>query len=106
MSKRVILLILLGIFILLLVGCAPVENPKMNADLVEGTIAGFWYGLWHGLIMPVTFVISLFTSKVGVYEVYNNGGWYNFGYLIGLSIIFGGSGGGAACRRKVVVVRD
>ncbi len=61
--------------------------------------AGFWQGLWHGIIAPITFIISLFNDNVSIYEVANNGGWYNFGFLIGMSIIFG-SGGGAAGRRR------
>ena len=66
----------------------------------EGEIAGFWQGLWHGLISPFTFLISLFSDTVHIYEIYNNGGWYNFGFLLGASIIFGGSSGGAARRRR------
>ncbi|WP_269093420.1 hypothetical protein [Aliarcobacter butzleri] len=27
---------------------------------------------------------GLFGANVNIYEVYNNGNWYNFGYLIGL----------------------
>jgi hypothetical protein len=45
------------------------------------------------------FIISLFNDSVGIYEMHNNGGWYNFGFLLGASIIFGGSGGGA-CRGR------
>jgi hypothetical protein len=48
----------------------------------------------------VTFIVSLFSDVAHVYEVHNNGGWYNFGFLLGVSIIFGGSGGGAARRRE------
>ena len=45
-------------------------------------------GLWHGIITPVTFVISLFNENVNIYEVHNNGNWYNFGFVFGLSIVF------------------
>src|SRR4029453_15059077 len=31
--------------------------------------AGFWLGLWQGLISPITFIVSLFTSSVNIYEV-------------------------------------
>jgi hypothetical protein len=65
----------------------------------EGRVAGFWLGLWHGIIAPVTFVISLFSDKVHVYEVHNNGNWYTFGFLLGLAIVLGG-GGGAAARKR------
>jgi hypothetical protein len=53
--------------------------------------AGFWLGLWHGVICPIAFIVSLFNHHVGIYEVANNGGWYNFGFVLGLSMAFGGS---------------
>ena len=62
--------------------------------------AGFWLGLWHGVITPVTFLISLFTDEVNIYDVHNNGNWYDFGYVLGLSVIFSGGGGGAAASRR------
>jgi hypothetical protein len=37
-------------------------------------LAGFWLGLWQGLISPITFLISLFTSEVNIYEVQNISG--------------------------------
>lgn len=46
--------------------------------------AGFLGGLWHGLIAPITFVVSLFVSGVSIYETNNNGRWYEFGFLIGI----------------------
>lgn len=52
---------------------------------------GFLAGLWHGLIMPITFIISLFDSGVRIYEANNNGRWYEFGFVIGASATFGGS---------------
>lgn len=54
--------------------------------------AGFWLGLWHGIIVPVTFVISLFTDSVSVYEVSNNGNWYDFGFFLGIMLALGGAG--------------
>lgn len=57
--------------------------------------AGFWAGFWHGLISPITFIVSLFNSGVRIYETNNNGRWYDFGFLIGVSGAFGGSGSAA-----------
>ena len=54
--------------------------------------AGFWAGLWHGLIVPITFFVGLFHSGVRIYEVNNNGGWYDFGFIIGVAGSFGGGG--------------
>jgi len=59
-----------------------------------GEVPGFFGGLWHGLIAPIAFVGSLFTD-VRMYAFPNSGGWYDFGFLLGLGVW----GGGAAARR-------
>ena len=59
--------------------------------------AGFLLGLWHGIIAPISFVGSLFLDDVAMYAVNNNGGWYDFGFVIGAGILFGG--GGKASKR-------
>lgn len=84
---------------LLVAGCAPSANDLVNAATPQP--AGFWLGLWHGIIAPLTFAISLFSDRVGMYEVRNNGGWYDLGYLIGLGMLHGGgAAGGRAHRRR------
>jgi hypothetical protein len=91
----------------LLVACAPGWNNQIGVADAHGGIAGFWLGLWHGIIAPVTFLVSLFSHNTQMYEVHNNGGWYNFGFLIGISSIHG-SGHSAAWsrrRRAAVIVR-
>jgi hypothetical protein len=95
MKFRKLSIIFLCLFILILVttSCAP-GNTKYDAKP-----AGFWAGLWHGLICVITFIISLFSDNVEMYEVANNGGWYNFGFLLGAIIALGG-GGGSSCKRK------
>lgn len=92
MSRRGFLLALLGL-VLLLSACAAGANPEVGLADVDGDVAGFWLGLWHGVIAPVTFVISLFSDTVNVYEVHNTGNWYNFGFVLGVvSIPFGSHG--------------
>jgi hypothetical protein len=81
------------------VSCAPGPNPERGTPNAVGQVAGFWDGVWHGVIAPVTFVWSLFDDRVQVYEVHNRGGWYNFGFLLGLSIMSGGGAGKAASSR-------
>ncbi|HEU4512893.1 MAG TPA: hypothetical protein VFR87_07290 [Nocardioidaceae bacterium] len=83
--------------LLLLTSCAADGNAAAGGP---GSQPGFLYGLWHGFITPVTFLISLFTDDVGIYEVRNNGAWYDFGYVLGLSFIFSGGGVGASARRR------
>jgi hypothetical protein len=82
-----------------MVGCAPGANQLQGTAGNQDRIAGFWMGIWQGFIAPFVFVISLFNHKVSIYEIHNNGGWYNFGYLFGLACFFGGSGN-RATRRK------
>jgi hypothetical protein len=53
--------------------------------------AGFWAGVWHGLISPITFIVSLFNPNVRIYETHNRGRLYDFGFIIGVSGAFGGS---------------
>ena len=62
--------------------------------------AGFWLGLWQGFILPVTFVISLFTDEVSIYESLNSGNWYDFGYVLGVAAVLGSGGGGARAARR------
>ncbi len=51
--------------------------------------AGFLGGLWHGMIAPITFIVSLFTSDVSIYETNNNGRWYEFGFMLGIGAYAG-----------------
>lgn len=91
---------LLAISVLFLTACA--AGPNTAAAAAGPGVAGFWLGLWHGVISPITFLISLFKDSVSIYEVHNNGGWYDFGFLIGVSIVFSGpaSTRGATRRRS------
>ena len=82
--------------LVVLAGCAPGPNSMADVPNDEGEVAGFFMGLWHGIASPVMFIISLFNKSVEVYEVHNNGGWYTFGFLLGASVVLGGSSGGAA----------
>ena len=84
--------------LLVLAGCAAKGNNVARVGTTH--IAGFWYGLWHGLISPITFLISLFTSHVNIYDVHNNGNWYNFGFMLGVSTVFSGGARSAGTSRR------
>lgn len=66
-----------------LAGCA-----TQTAAAAAPGAPGFLLGLWHGFIFPVAWVLSLFLPEVAVYAVPNNGGWYDFGYFLGI-VVFG-----------------
>ena len=96
-SLAMVLLVLLVMGVM--AGCAAGPNAAKGTPGPQGTIAGFWLGLWHGFIAPFVFVASLFKNNLAIYEVHNNGAWYNLGYLFGVACFFGGSGNRAS-RRK------
>ena len=98
--KKVFLFGFLVVLLMAFTACAAGPNNMIDTEDSEGEVAGFWNGLWHGIIAPVTFIISLFSDNVNVYEVHNNGNWYNFGFMFGIMVIFGGSGGGAGRKRR------
>ena len=80
-----------------LTSCTPEANSAVSS---APDPAGFWLGLWHGFITLFTFVISLFTDNINIYEINNNGGWYNFGYVLGVMSFWGGGSGGVCCGKK------
>ena len=98
--KRSVYVVITAFAILYLSGCAPGPNELSNTPGSGGDVAGFWLGLWHGFIMLFTFIGSLFSDSVSVYEVHNSGAWYNVGFLLGASLFFGGSGGASKGKRK------
>ena len=69
------------LFTLMLVGCAD-SISFSQAESVEPV--GFFYGLWHGLIIIFAWLGSLFCDDIAIYAIYNNGGWYDFGYVLGV----------------------
>jgi hypothetical protein len=98
-SRTLLLALVVAVGGLVLAACAPGANDLAAVGAKE--LAGFWLGLWHGIITPVTFVISLFNNNINVYEVHNNGNWYNFGFVLGLSVVFGSGSRASAPRRSV-----
>jgi hypothetical protein len=91
-ASHVVALVLL---VLLLSACAAGPNPEVGSAAADGDVAGFWLGLWHGVIAPIAFVVSLFSSEVGIYEVHNTGTLYDLGFVLGLGFLVGGGASGA-----------
>ena len=75
-----------------------VAGPNSKYQLPDARPAGFWAGLWHGIICPITFIVSLFNPGVRIYEVHNRGRLYDFGFLIGASGALGGGGSQASAQ--------
>jgi hypothetical protein len=93
MRIRYIIPILLTVsFILITSGCAP-GSGHYHFDKP----AGFFSGIWHGWIAPITLIISIFNSNIRIYETINTGWWYDFGFYMA---IISGFGGLSLTRRK------
>ena len=96
---------------------APAACATQAGDAVAPAAPGFLHGLWHGFIFPVAWVLSLFMPDAAIFgrrpkftpsaclagsrrAVPNNGGWYDFGYFLGI-VVFG-----VGARKTRVIYRD
>lgn len=88
MKKNIFYLVLvLSVFIFS--GCADVSPHAV--DCVTSDPYGFWGGLWHGIILPFSWIGSLLSDNIAIYSFNNNGGWYDFGFILGVGSFSGGS---------------
>lgn len=92
-------LLFCGLAILLISGC--VDHNQFTDQIREGmsSSAGFWRGMWHGICAPISLIGIMFGMKIGLYESFNTGNWYNFGFLIGVGL-WGGSSSSASKKSK------
>jgi hypothetical protein len=85
-------LLALVLAIVLITACMPGSGHSSPEEP-----AGFLLGIWHGWIAPVTLILGLFNSDIRIYETFNTGWWYDFGFYIA---IISGFGGIAFTRKK------
>lgn len=78
---------LILIALLILTGCA---DSVSLTEAISMDKVGFWHGFWHGICLPFSFIGSLF-SDISIYATYNNGGWYDFGFFLGVGGISTGA---------------
>jgi len=83
--------------ILLLVASVGLLSACATAPPAIESSRGFFWGLFDGAVAPLAFIVSWFSDSVGIYGSPNSGGWYDFGFLLGLTAW---AGGGYAARRK------
>ena len=104
--KKLSIFVLSAILLVILAGCGPNasidlnkpdstmkfttpgSNPLMGKPVAKGAVADVWQGLWHGFIAPVTLIMSFSNPDVQMYEVHNVGSEYNFGFLLGVALVF------------------
>jgi hypothetical protein len=84
MNKKILLYVLFLFSFILLSGCFP-GTERFKSD----SRAGFFTGIWHGWIAPISLIVGLFKDGVRIYEVNNTGWWYDFGYYIAIISGFG-----------------
>lgn len=99
MTKTRGYIFMLGLVMIMMMaaGCAAEPGTLVATDAEP---AGFLLGVWHGFILLVTFIISLFNDSVAVYQAHNTGGTYDLGFVLGVMMFFGGSSGGACSKKK------
>ncbi|MCL2704045.1 MAG: hypothetical protein FWE91_10630 [Defluviitaleaceae bacterium] len=86
MKKRIIIAAVLALGLMMVfTGCIPGDGAN---DMLNQ--AGFFKGVWHGWIAPISLIASLFNSGYSIYEAHNVGFWYNFGFYIAIISEFGG----------------
>lgn len=68
-----------------LTGCVP-----GNTQYTPETPAGFFWGIWHGWIAPVSLVLGFLNGISRVYEVHNTGWFYDLGFYMAIISGFGG----------------
>jgi hypothetical protein len=90
--KKIGQICILGIIMMTLTGCLPGDG---RANVVAP--ANFLWGIWHGWMAPLSLIVSIFTENIRIYEVYNTGFWYDFGFYMA---ILGGFGSLATRRKK------
>jgi hypothetical protein len=70
--------ILILVLCVALVGCAAQPMPDAYDP------PGFFSGLWHGCIMFFALIGHIFDDSIRIYAFPNSGGWYDFGYFLGV----------------------
>jgi hypothetical protein len=91
--KQLIIYLIITFAVIILAGCVPgggvyhQDNP-----------AGFFSGIWHGWIAPVSLIISIFSHSIRIYEINNTGFFYDLGFYMA---IISGFGGLSLTRRKL-----
>ncbi len=95
--KKLATVAMVSLIFLLCSGCA--DSVTFNSAATIEPV-GFWYGLWHGMILPFAWFVSLFSDSTAIYAIYNSGGWYDFGFAMGVGALSSSSGTATVRRRR------
>lgn len=82
MKLKYIIFLVLGV--IFLAGCA--EAVQVSPELLNQQ-RGFCSGFLHGVIVPFSFLFSLFDESVAIYAANNTGATYDLGFILGVAIL-------------------
>lgn len=91
-TRKIFLFVSMVLLLFLAAGCFPGGGYS-----TPDHPAGFFMGIWHGWIAPVSLIWGLFDPSVRIYEANNTGWWYDFGFYIS---VIAGFGSISLARRK------
>jgi hypothetical protein len=87
MTKPMVVFLFVVSIVITVSGCFPGGTSYSAQEP-----AGFFSGVWHGWIAPVSLIVGLFKEGIRIYEPLNTGWWYDFGFYIAVIAGFGGIG--------------
>lgn len=83
-KKQLMLVCLASLLMILLSGCVPGDGSYTDENR-----AGFFWGIWHGWLAPVSLIMGIFNNHLRVYEIHNTGWWYDLGFYMAIISGFG-----------------
>jgi len=85
-ENRMPLLILTAVTVIGLVALYPQEVLAFAQEFQYSKYepAGFFSGIWHGLLAPWSLIGRWFIDDIVMYAIPNTGWFYDFGFLVGL----------------------
>lgn len=89
--KPYLALAIIVFLVVAITGCADANLAQENVAFCGREMSGFFWGLWHGMIAPFSFIGSLFEDDIAIYDICNVGGWYDFGFCLGVGAFTKGS---------------
>ena len=84
-NRWIAIVVIISVTMISLAGCFP-----GGAQYTAHRPAGFFSGVWHGWIAPLSLIVAFFNPSVRVYEPSNTGWWYDFGFYMAIISGFGG----------------
>lgn len=84
-ARRLFAAAILIVLMVSLTGCVPGDGTNTPQQP-----AGFFWGIWHGWLAPISLLVGFFTRHIRIYETNNIGWWYDLGFYIAIISGFGG----------------